>query len=372
MKVLILNSTGYSRLGWATGPASQKTLADLLAAAGLDGAIAEVETTADLDELLDGLDDDTLVWPNAYHVRVRAGSDETAWLADALEARGVPFVGSPAPALRAMLHKDECQARLAAAGIPIPRFTVVTERDPGVVRAAFETADLSWPVVVKPTSTAGSHGVSRVFGLEDLAAQVGQIFDRHGPRAIIEEYLPSADLTVGVLTPGTSPQWNAQGSGTVLLPTWYEIEDREPGILDLETRLIPWGGLKRMRVVAEPRVLEQVETIIPRVVSELGIRDVTRIDGRIDDHGVLRIFDVNGMPGMEYPESVMLHQAMAIWGETDGLPTLGRLVCTVAASAAERYGLEAPNALAAHASPDRLWASTRQLELVADSVAALP
>ena len=340
MKVLLLNSAGFSALGWVTRAATQRVLADLLADADLDVSIAEVATTAEVDAVLGGISADTLVWPNAYYVRAGVGSDRTDWLADVLEARDVPFVGSPAAALEAMLHKDTCQARLAAAGIPVPRFAAVSERDPAAVRGAFEAADLSWPVVVKPTSTANSLGIARVRDFEGLIAQVGHIFDCYGPRAIIEEYLPGNDLTVGVLT---------YGIGTVLLPTWYEFDGRGCDVLDHEARQVPWGGPKRMRVVTEPEALEQVETVVPRVVRALGIRDATRIDGRIDEHGVLRVFDVNGMPGLEDPNSVMLHQVKTVW-ETDSQTTLARLFGTMAASAAERYGLAAPAAVLAHAA----------------------
>ncbi len=351
MKVLILDSAGSSGLGWVTEPATQQILADSLERAGLDVAMAEVATSADLDEVFRGLSADTLVWPNAYHVRAGVGSDDREWLADLLEARGMPFVGSPAAALRAMLHKDDCQARLAAAGIPIARFAAVGSGDPAAILGAFEAAGLSWPVVVKPTSAAGSLGISVAGGVEDLTARVNDVLERFGSQAIIEEYLPSADITVGVLIDGTE---------TALLPTWYQINGRQPagpslgrGILDRRDRLQPWGGAKQMRQIREPRILEQIEAAVPRVARTLGIRDVTRIDGRLDARGVLRIFDVNGMPALDYPDAVILRQVMTIWDGMDALAALDRLACTLVASAAERYGLEAPDGVAANAFSGR-------------------
>lgn len=113
--------------------------------AGVDVAVAEVTSADGIDCLLRAIDDQTLVWPNAYYVHTRADGDEKQWLVEILEAAGAPFVGSPAAALRAMLHKDVCQARLAAAGLPVPRFATVTRCDAEAVQGALEAADLSWP-----------------------------------------------------------------------------------------------------------------------------------------------------------------------------------------------------------------------------------
>lgn len=341
MRVLLLNSTGFSALGWVSEPRTQQILVDALARIGLDVGMAEVASTAGVDRALQGLGRDALVWPNAYHVNAHAGSAQTRWLADILEERGVPFIGPPAATLRAVLHKDECQARLAAAGLPIPRFTTVTRRDAETIRAAMMAAALSWPVVVKPTSKWDSLGVARVTDLEGLRAQVGHILDHHGPRAIIEEYLPSKDITVGVLL---------RGAEATVMPTWYEMTDRD-GILDHPTRSMPWGGPKRMRLVEDPAIVEQAAAIVPRAARVLGIRDFTRVDGRLDARGRLRIFDVNGMPSLDHPHTVTLRQVMTVWGGIDALAALERLAASIVTSAAGRYGLAVPPALAMHTLP---------------------
>jgi D-alanine-D-alanine ligase len=342
MRILILDSLEFSHLGWVTEPATQQRLVDSLERAEVEVAVAEVAGAGEVAALLAGVGSDTLIWPNVYCVRTEAGSRQTVWLADLLEARGVPIVGSPAPALRAMLHKDHCQARLAAAGVPIPRFTVVRERDAQTLADAVEAAELGWPVVVKPTSTAGSVGISMAGDLDGLAALVGRLLDDHGPRVLVEEFLPSADVTVAALPAGPE---------TVVLPTWYEIADRDPGssILDRRDRLRPWGDGKRMRAVEEAAVLEQIKAVAPRIVDELGIRDVTRFDGRLDRHGVLRVFDVNGMPALDYPDAVILRQVTTIWRDLDALAALDRLVCSLVASAADRCRLAIPRTVKAGA-----------------------
>jgi D-alanine-D-alanine ligase-like ATP-grasp enzyme len=245
-------------------------------------------------------------------------------------------------ALAAMLDKERCQLQLAAGGIPIPRFAVVTKATHRVLTSALEGERLDFPVVVKPPTQAGSVGVSIATHLEELAHQVDAVIDQYGPRVMLEEYLEGLDLTVAVF---------ATEEETLLLPTWYEVGSQNPGpnILDLPKRLKPWGAGKRMRCISDLKVIEQVEAVVPRAVRVLGIRDITRVDGRLDARGVLRLFDVNGMPGLEDPESVIVKQVMAAWDGVTGSVALERLICTVVASATRRHGFETPAAVAAKA-----------------------
>lgn len=341
MKVLLLNSRGFSEIGWVASPATQRTLAESLQRSGVQISIEEAADAADVGRILRDVERGTLVWPNAYYVRSDSGADGTLWMGDIIESRGVPFIGSPAATLRTVLHKDICQSRLASAGIPIPRFARVTQRDLDHIRGAVEESDLSWPMVVKPTSMADSIGVLRVNNLDELGAQVGHILDNHGPVAIIETYLPSPDITIGVFL---------QGHQTTLITSWYEMNDRE-GVLDHHTRLIPWGGPKQMRLVEDLGILDQVQSIAPRAARALGVRDFTRIDGRLDHQGRLRIFDVNGMPSLDYPDTVTLRQVMMGWEDMDALSALDQLIASIVRSAAERYHLPIPDTLAARTLP---------------------
>lgn len=341
MKVSILSATGYSRLGWVSEPRTQAALADSLARSGVEVEAIEASTADEVERALARAGRDTLVWPNAYQVRAEAGAEETRWLVELLEERGARFIGPSAAALRTVLDKGACQSRLAAAGVPVPRFTTITERGVEAVRAALMAADLSFPVVAKPTSMWDSIGVAQVFDVEALAAHVGRIFELYGPRALVEEYLPSKDLTIGLFFRAGEP---------AVMPGWYEMTDRD-GILEHSVRNMPWGGPKRLRQVEEPAIVEQARAIVPRAAEALGIRDFTRVDGRLDARGRLRIFDVNGMPSLDYPHTVTLRLVTTVWGGMETRVAMDRLVATIVASAAARHGIEVPAGVAANVLP---------------------
>ncbi|MDY7095645.1 MAG: hypothetical protein SX243_21940 [Acidobacteriota bacterium] len=347
MRLLLLNIAGHTDLGWAPRAETQAALINGIAQTGVDTSLAEARDTRELEALLAELPPATLIWPNAYFIPESSPDGPLRWLAEILEEHRLPFIGSPAPALQAMIHKDDCQRRLMAAGLPIPRFLSLNEDSfaGGMSGTRLATtlaqAGLSWPLVIKPASTAGSHGIARVTSLDELMEQIESIRGQYGSRMLIEEYLPGHDVTIGVL--------NFHGE-LALLPTWYEFEGLTTGVLDFAVRQAPWAGPKRMRRVTEPEVLAQIEEVIPQVVDVLGMRDGTRVDGRLDAQGKLRLFDVNGMPCLESPNSVLVHQAVTFWEESDPEVAVDLLLAALTASAAERQGLTAPPALLAQAS----------------------
>ena len=63
---------------------------------------------------------------------------------------------------------------------------------------------------------------------------------------------------------------------------------------------------------------------------------MTRVDGRVDDEGRLRIFDVNGMPALVFPEGVIVAQALACSPEEHADTVFDRLVGSILASAEGR------------------------------------
>lgn len=341
MKVSLLSATGYSRLGWVSEPRTQAELADSLARAGVEVEVTEAGTAEDVERALARAGRDTLVWPNAYQVYTRAGSADTRWLVELLEEHEARYIGPSASALRTVLDKHACQSRLSAFEVPVPRFTTIAERGVKAVRAALMAADLSFPAVVKPTSMWDSIGVAQVFDVEELAAHVDRVLALYGPTALVEEYLPSKDLTIGLFFRGGEP---------VVIPGWYEMTDRD-GILEHAVRNMPWGGPKQLRRVEDPAIVEQAQAIVPRAAAALGIRDFTRVDGRLDARGRLRIFDVNGMPSLDYPHTVTLRLVTTVWGGMATRVAMDRLVATIVASAAARHGIEVPARLASNVLP---------------------
>ena len=98
---------------------------------------------------------------------------------------GLPSFG-PFESIEILQNKDKFRAFLAANGFNVPRAKSFSCKDDAL-------QDLSWyefPVIVKPTDSAGSKGVSRVDNLDQLPAAVDYAFSHSiSKHIIVEEFI---------------------------------------------------------------------------------------------------------------------------------------------------------------------------------------
>lgn len=123
-----------------------------------------------------------------------AGTDfsaSVAWVAERLGLPGIPFE----TALNAS-DKSRMRAVFSAAGVPSPRFAVLSRSDSPGALPDF----LAFPLVVKPVDNMGARGCRRVRDGSELAEALA---DAHGHsrsgRAIVEEYLEGPEFSLDAL-----------------------------------------------------------------------------------------------------------------------------------------------------------------------------
>ncbi|MCB0598754.1 MAG: hypothetical protein H6557_28375 [Lewinellaceae bacterium] len=338
MKILFLNSRGHWRNGWLTSPEELQIAVNVLRKAGMTVETAEVESVPQLEKVLGEVSDGALLWPNAYYVN--AGAGKTVWLNDYIEARQLPYLGSNAKTLRTVLEKDACQSALQAHGLPIPAFAVVTRENLPEMEGLLFESKLGFPLVLKPTAESGSVGVVMAKHVEEAKWQARQILaDFPLSNVIIEEFLPSDDITCGFLQ---------LGEEVMLLPTAYIVKSvaGKTNILSRKERLRPWDDEDKMQpYIADEAILGQLRMHIPTIAAVLGIRGITRIDGRLDANGTLRFFDVNGLPALCFPEAVMVKQCFTCFPEYSQMEVFEGLIHTLVHHALLQYGVEAPEAM---------------------------
>ncbi|MFB6195103.1 MAG: RimK family alpha-L-glutamate ligase [Haloplanus sp.] len=109
---------------------------------------------------------------------------------------GIPWVNDR-DAVRTSRNKGGVIATLGAAGLPVPKTTLVSNPvDEGDLVAAVE--EFSWPVVVKPNATTRGVGVAKAADLDSLLGIVDYLDLIHDYRAtgdktfLLQEYLPDA------------------------------------------------------------------------------------------------------------------------------------------------------------------------------------
>ncbi len=252
--------------------------------------VNEVSNIAELENLLDQLSSDTLVWTNAYYIDTENGGIE--WLNRFVESRGFALFGSGAKVLEILLKKDVCQTKLNMHNIPVPSFDILSKNNADRVDAFFANCKIDFPLVLKPTAECLSFGICLVHNYKEAVEKGRAILsDYPASDLIVEEFLPNNDITCGYLE---------LGNDILLMPNHFEYTNKpgEKHIYDNNERLIIDNPNRQRKIVTEPDLRAQLETMIPRIVDVLGVRDITRIDGRQDKNGKLRYFDINGFPGL--------------------------------------------------------------------------
>jgi len=113
-----------------------------------------------------------------------------------LAARGTPVVNAPR-GLETAIDKYLSLARLAAAGLPVPRTIVVQEA--GAIHAAWES--LGRDAVVKPLFGSCGRGIERIDGAEAVAALAAGAA-REGTTTYLQAFVPHDGWDVRVLLVG--------------------------------------------------------------------------------------------------------------------------------------------------------------------------
>ncbi len=208
-----------------------------------------------------------------------------------LEMLRIPYTGSGVMALALTLDKALTSSVLSQAGIPTPKHqTFVSAGDK-------LDAELRFPLIVKPNSEGSSKGIrndSLVFSPRELKRKVAGVIRDYRQPALVEEFLEGREFTVPML--GNPPK---------VLPIVEVTFDHLPkGMHRFDSYEAKWEydvpGVDPLVCPARlDRKLEQrIRDTAMRAFHTLGMRDLCRIDMRLDSRGVPNVIEVNALPGL--------------------------------------------------------------------------
>ncbi|MEM3693088.1 MAG: ATP-grasp domain-containing protein [Candidatus Bathyarchaeia archaeon] len=250
-----------------------------------------------------------------------------------LEMLGIPYTGSGPLTLAIALDKGLTHQVLSAHGVPSPYFQVFESPEERLEEG------LRLPAVVKPLAEGSSKGIrsdSLVKDEESLRKRVSWVLRTYRQPAIVEEFLPGREFTVGII-----------GNDKPIVLPIIEIlfenlpKDASP-LYSYEAKWIwdlPESPLDIHRCPAEvsEELRKEIEAIALRAFKALKCRDLCRIDIRLDGYGKPRVLEVNPLPGLipdPKAHSCLPEAARAAGFEYD------QLICTILWHAIERYGLQ--------------------------------
>lgn len=210
-----------------------------------------------------------------------------------LESLGIPYSGSDPLSLGITLDKYLTNRILQSAGIPVPQMFLVQNNGDAIdLKNIFKRNRL---FIVKPRWEGSSKGIflnSVVSNFKDLKKRVESVFEKYRQPAVVEEFLEKDEITVGVC--GNSPPRLA---GMMRVAPKKKI--RKFFIYSLETKR-EWKT--KVKYEPEKRIPEKtrlkIEGFALRAFITLDLRDIARIDFRLDKSGIPRIIDINPLPGL--------------------------------------------------------------------------
>jgi len=210
------------------------------------------------------------------------------------ELLGIPSTHSDPLTCAVTLDKAVAKRLVASAGIPTAPFAVLDDaRD-------VETLSLAFPLFAKPLSEGSSMGIrdqkARCDDRAALAERVRRIVSDYGQPALVEEFLPGVEATVGILGTGKS----ARVLGTMEVVPLREA--RADFVYSLDVKRDEHFH-ERIEYVVPPRqpasLVARMEEIALGAYRALGCRDVGRVDLRVGRDGEPKFLEVNPLPGLK-------------------------------------------------------------------------
>lgn len=205
-----------------------------------------------------------------------------------LELAGIAYVGAGVLGSAVGMDKDIMKRLLRDAGIPIPNFMVVYERQ--WLRDGKKCRDAVWerflpPVFVKPANLGSSVGISKVNARGELAMALESAF-RYDTKAVVEEFIEGREIECSVL-----------GNDEPIASVPGEVIPRHD-FYSYEAKYIDEQGAD-LGIPADlpEQVAAQVRQLAVAAYRTLCCEGMGRVDFFLARDGRLLVSEINSIPG---------------------------------------------------------------------------
>jgi D-alanine-D-alanine ligase len=270
----------------AVSIASGAQVIEALREAGYD--VTPIEVGEDLDAVIAAI---RQAQPASVFNALHGRFGEDGAIQGVLDWMGVPYTHSGIRASALAMDKSAAKAVFASAGLPVARGQEVDI-------TALEAADpMPLPYVVKPVNEGSSVGVEIIRAGDNRRAEVARAW-RFGKVALVEEYIPGRELTVGVM------------GDRALAVT--EILADAGAFYDYESKYAHGGSRHLIPAPVHADIYARALDVALAAHRVIGCRGATRCDFRYDDTagepGRLVLLEINTQPGLT-PTSLLPEQA---------------------------------------------------------------
>jgi D-alanine-D-alanine ligase len=225
------------------------------------------------------------------------------WISEYLDRRSICYTGSGHTAVELELNKDLAKRRIAEAGLRTSKFQVIGREE----NITSSQVTLSYPLFVKPTNRGGGSGVdtgSLVHNFRQLCSKVQSLAVELRSDALVEEYLPGREFSVGILKDEYTNYYS-------VMPLELVAPMDESGERFLS------GHVKSMDAERHSEILDidlkaKINALALGAFKALGARDYGRIDIRLDATGTPHFLEANLLPSLlfnygNFPRACLLN-----------------------------------------------------------------
>ncbi|WP_035832770.1 D-alanine--D-alanine ligase family protein [Jonesia quinghaiensis] len=278
---------------------SGRRVAEALRSTGIEVSVFDVDAQL-IPRLTERRPD--LVWPLLH-----GASGEDGSVRDVLELLDVPYLGTRPRETRVAWNKPVAKAVLAAMGIQTPSYVTLPQslfRELGA-RSMMDaiSSKLGLPLVVKPAQGGSALGVTLVTRVEQLPQALVNCF-AYGDLALVEQAITGTEIAVSVS--------ESIEDGERVLTALPAVEIVTEGPYDYDARYNPGRTQYFTPARLSSEVSDAASAAAITAHRALGLRDISRTDLIVDEHGVPWFLEVNVAPGMT--ETSLLPQSVVASG----------------------------------------------------------
>ncbi|MDH1631483.1 D-alanine--D-alanine ligase [Pseudomonas mosselii] len=249
---------------------SGKAVIEALTSAGVDVVAIDVG-----DDLLDRLQREKI--DRAFIILHGRGGEDGS-MQGLLECLGIPYTGSGILASALAMDKLRTKQVWQSLGIPTPRHAVLgSEQD-----CVAASAELGFPLIVKPAHEGSSIGMAKVNSEQELVA-AWKDAAKYDSQVLVEQWIHGPEFTVAVLRGQVLPP--------IALGTPHVFYDYDAKYIANDTQYrIPCG--------LDSAKEQELVDLTARACDAVGIEGWGRLDVMQDEQGRFWLLEVNTAPGM--------------------------------------------------------------------------
>lgn len=212
------------------------------------------------------------------------GDSREAQMPAILDILRIPYTCAGVLGMSLSHNKAFAKRMFRSAGIPTANFFVVENG------TEIPQHDLKYPLFVKPAVEGSSIGINdsaRVTNEEELIRQVEWVRSNVDSLILVEEYVKGREFTIGILGNEVLPIVE------IVSPTGFYSASQKEDLNSEVYRVCP--------AELPPQTTSEFKTLALHAMEVLELKDVCRMDMRMDEQGNPYVLEVNPIPLM-YPD----------------------------------------------------------------------